>query len=46
MMMGINIEGFNLLSRTFVRGSKSAYDTKKIDKQALYCPVVMLCRDF
>ena len=27
------------MSMTFVNGSKIAYDTKKIDSAALYCPV-------
>jgi len=46
MMRGMKMEGFNRLRRMLVRGSNKAYDTKNIDKQALYCPVVMLCRVF
>jgi hypothetical protein len=34
------------LRRTFVRGSKSAYEMKKIDRQALYRPVDIFCRLF
>lgn len=36
MMMGMKMEGRSLLSRMFVRGSKRAYDTKKMVRVALY----------
>lgn len=36
MIIGMKIDGFNRLRRTLVRGSKQAYETKKMDKQALY----------
>ena len=39
MMVGMKIEGRSLLRRTFVIGSDSEYETKKIDKAALYLPV-------
>lgn len=44
MMMGMKIDGCILLRRTFVRGSKTEYDTKNIVKAELYCPVDMLSK--
>jgi hypothetical protein len=35
MMMGMKMEGRSLLSRILVRGSKRAYDTKKMVRVAL-----------
>jgi len=32
--------GRNFFSNTFVNGSNSEYDTKKIESVALYCPLV------
>jgi len=40
------MDGFSRLSRTLVSGSKSAYEMKKIDRQALYRPVDILCKLF
>ena len=40
MIMGMKMLGRNRLSRIFVKGSKRAYETKKMDKQALYWPPV------
>lgn len=41
MMMGMKIEGRRRFSKMFVRGSKSEYETKKMDSDALYIPVDM-----
>lgn len=41
MIMGMKIEGRRRFNRTFVKGSKTAYDTKKMDSVALYLPVDM-----
>jgi hypothetical protein len=46
MMIGMNIDGLSRLRSTLVSGSKNAYEMKKIDKQALYRPVDILCRLF
>jgi len=35
MVTGMKIDGFNFLRRTFVNGSKTAYETKKIVSVAL-----------
>jgi hypothetical protein len=40
------MDGFSRLSRILVSGSKSAYEMKKIDRQALYRPVDILCKLF
>ncbi len=39
MMMGMKIEGLRRFSKMLVNGSKSEYETKKMDRDALYCPV-------
>lgn len=41
MMMGRKMLGRKRLSRTLVMGSASAYETKKIESEALYWPLVM-----
>jgi hypothetical protein len=46
IMIGMNTDGRSRLSRILVNGSKTEYDTKKIERVALYCPVVMLWRLF
>jgi hypothetical protein len=43
MMMGRKTLGLHFLSRTFVKGSKTEYDTKKMESVALYWPGVR-CR--
>jgi hypothetical protein len=40
MMMGMKIDGRRRLRRMFVRGSKTAYETKKMVSVALYFPVL------
>lgn len=40
IMMGRKMLGRNFFSKTLVRGSKTEYETKKIDRVALYCPFV------
>lgn len=40
MMAGIKIDGRSFLSNTFVKGSKTEYDTKKMVSVALNCEVV------
>lgn len=42
MMMGMKIEGRRRFSRMLVSGSKTEYETKKMDKAALYAPVLSL----
>ena len=39
MMIGIKMEGRIRFNRMFVRGSKTEYETKKIESAALYFPV-------
>lgn len=39
MMIGMKIEGRRRFNSTFVRGSKTEYETKKIERAALYMPV-------
>jgi hypothetical protein len=46
MIMGINTDGRNRLSRILVNGSNTEYETKNIDSVALYFPVLMLCKLF
>jgi hypothetical protein len=36
MISGIKTEGLHLFNRIFVRGSNTAYETKKIERTALY----------
>lgn len=43
MMMGRKTLGLHFLSKTFVRGSKTEYETKKMESVALYWPGVR-CR--
>jgi hypothetical protein len=40
MMMGRKTLGLHFLSRTFVKGSNTEYDTKKMESVALYWPGV------
>jgi hypothetical protein len=46
MMIGMKTLGLNLFNRMLVKGSKTEYETKNIESEALYCPVVMLCKLF
>jgi len=46
MMIGMNMEGRRRFSKIFVKGSKSEYETKKMDKDALYIPVDILFKLF
>jgi len=39
MMIGMKTEGRRRFNSTFVRGSKTEYETKKIERAALYLPV-------
>lgn len=38
MMMGMKMEGRNFFSMIFVIGSNTAYETKKMLREALYWP--------
>ena len=38
IIIGMKTEGLNLFNRIFVKGSKTEYDTKKIESAALYFP--------
>jgi len=40
MMIGMKIDGRRRLRRILVRGSKTAYETKKMVRVALYLPVL------
>jgi hypothetical protein len=40
------MEGRRRFSKIFVKGSKSEYETKKTDKDALYIPVDILFKLF
>lgn len=40
MMIGIKIDGRNFLSRMFVKGSNTAYETKKMVSDELYMELV------
>jgi hypothetical protein len=42
IMAGTKIDGRKRLSMTFVIGSKTEYETKKMDRVALYFPVDIL----
>jgi hypothetical protein len=42
MIIGIKTEGRSRFNRILVRGSKTEYETKKIESDALYFPVDML----
>ena len=46
MMMGMKIEGRRRFNNMFVKGSNSEYETKKMDRAALYCPVDRLPKLF
>ena len=46
MIIGIKIEGRSRFNRILVRGSNTEYETKKIESDALYFPVDILCRLF
>jgi hypothetical protein len=46
MMRGMKMEGRRRFSNTFVKGSNSEYETKKMDRDALYCPVDRLPKLF
>ena len=41
MITGMKTEGRSFFSNTFVNGSKTEYETKNIDKAALYIPGVI-----
>jgi len=38
MMIGMKIEGRSRFNKMFVNGSKREYETKKMDRDALYAP--------
>jgi hypothetical protein len=40
IIMGMKMEGRSLFKRMLVKGSKTAYDTKKMVRVALYAPVL------
>ncbi len=46
IMMGMKIDGRRRFSKTFVNGSKTEYETKKMDKHALYIGLDMLSKLF
>ena len=46
MISGMKIEGRSRFNKILVRGSKTEYETKKMDSVALYRPVDILWRLF